>query len=47
MWTLLNNLSINKIKDRSGPCKLLAHLGEINDKQDTCEFFNNYFATIG
>lgn len=47
MWELINDLSKNKIKDFSGPDKLIADSGEITDKQEICEEFNSYFSSIG
>ncbi|CAH2100147.1 unnamed protein product [Euphydryas editha] len=47
MWSLLNNLCVNKVKEKSVPEKLQTSNGYITNKKEICECFNNYFSTIG
>lgn len=49
MWTLINSLYLNKVKDSNttSPNKLVSDNGIITDEKEMCEFFNDYFSTIG
>lgn len=46
MWKLINDLSKNKIRDKTGPQKLETDTGTITDPKEICESLNSYFSTI-
>lgn len=47
MWRLINCLSHNKIKEELMPCKLEKGSTVLTDGNEICEYFNEFFATIG
>ncbi|KAL0860028.1 hypothetical protein ABMA27_010343 [Loxostege sticticalis] len=47
MWSLINNLTHNKVKEISSPTTLIDGARTITDGHEICEHFNKYFATIG
>lgn len=47
MWSLINSLSLNKIKETSAPNKLEVSEGVISDTTDICETFNKFFSNVG
>lgn len=47
MWTLINNLSYNKVRESEGPTQLRILNDTVTDKKSICECFNNFFSTIG
>lgn len=47
MWSLINDLAKNKIKDISGPGKLVVDSRTITEENEICDHFNIYFSTIG
>lgn len=47
MWTLINDLTRNKVKETAVPVKLQKGLEIVTDETEICEYFNDYFSTIG
>lgn len=47
IWSLINKLSYNKIKEITVPANLQTETDTITDAQAICEHFNEYFSTIG
>ena len=47
MWSVINYLANNKIKQSSAPSKLVVDSKITTKPNDICKIFNNYFATIG
>lgn len=47
MWQLINDLSKNKLHNRTGLDKLVMEDGIIIDQTEICECFNSYFSNIG
>ncbi|KAI8429321.1 hypothetical protein MSG28_007816 [Choristoneura fumiferana] len=46
-WTLVNELSCNKIRHESNPPKLIKDSVAITDGDTICEIFNDFFVNIG
>lgn len=47
MWTLINSLCHNKAKEVIAPTKLQSEHNIITDKTEICEYFNEFFSSIG
>lgn len=47
MWSLINSLSHNKIKEKSTPAKLQIDDNIFCKEEEICECFNDYFSNIG
>lgn len=47
MWSLINDLSRNKVREPPAPSKLLMPSGALTDQTDICECFNDFFSNIG
>lgn len=47
MWSLINSLTSNKLKQCSAPSKLEIDSKSVTDLDEICEIFNTYFSSIG
>ncbi|CAH2208031.1 jg196, partial [Pararge aegeria aegeria] len=47
MWDLLNSLANNKTKEIAKPAKLKKGDLEVKDGNNICEYFNDFFSTVG